>query len=328
MTERTVPARGAPDRVRGTARATILAVAATAAAALVAPAPAHAGTGAQPFPATIALPPGFPPESLATGPGHVAYVGNRVTGAVYRIDLATGTGRILAAGPGTPSLGVKIDDRWGRLFVAGGTAGDARVLDAATGRVLASYQLVPAGTGFVNDSVITPSAVYLTDSTNPVLYRLPLGRHGRLPSPAGVQRIPLTGALTFGPGINSNGIVRTPDGRGLVVVQTNTGTLFRVDPATGVTTRVDLGGESVANGDGLLLLGTTLYVVQNRSNEVAVIRLAPDGTRGRVLTRLTDPRFDTPTAVAPSGDRLYLTNARFAVPPAPDTPYTVVAIDR
>jgi hypothetical protein len=33
--------------------------------------------------------------------------------------------------------------------------------------------------------------------------------------------------------------------------------------------RPSRGGETVPNGDGLLLLGRTLYVVQNRLNQVA-----------------------------------------------------------
>src|SRR5437870_3819606 len=77
-------------------------------------APAGDGT----FPTTIALPPGFPPEGIAIG-GHLAYFGSRLDGSIYRADLRTGTGKIISAGPGTPSLGLKLDHR-GRLFVAGG----------------------------------------------------------------------------------------------------------------------------------------------------------------------------------------------------------------
>ena len=44
--------------------------------------------------------------------------------------------------------------------------------------------------------------------------------------------LPLTGDLVFQDGFNVNGIERTPDGTGLLVVQTNTGLLFRVDPVT------------------------------------------------------------------------------------------------
>ena len=41
----------------------------------------------------------------------------------------------------------------------------------------------------------------------------------------------------------------------LLAVQTNTGKLFRINPRTGATREVDLGGASLANGDGLLLAG-------------------------------------------------------------------------
>jgi sugar lactone lactonase YvrE len=298
----------------------ILAAAGAALTAAAAPASAHPTKG---FPTTIALPDGFPPEGIAIS-GHLAYFGSRLDGSIYRADLRTGTGAVLSKGPGTPSLGLKIDQR-GRLFVAGGTGGDARVLDARTGKVLASYPL-HAAPAFVNDVILTPTAAWFTDSTNPVLYKLAFGRHGELPAAA--TPVPLTGDLVYTTGTNANGIVTTPDHRGLLVVQSNTGKLFRVDPRTGATTTVDLGGENLANGDGLLRTGTILFAVQNRLNTVAVLRLDAAGTRARLITRVTDPRFDTPTTVAAFRDRLYLPNARFATTPTPTTPYTAVAIPR
>ena len=80
------------------------------------------------------------------------------------------------------------------------------------------------------------------------------------------------------PGFNLNGIARTPDGEALLVVQSNTGLLFRVDPATGEATTVDLGGTLLSNGDGLLVVGRTLYAVQNAMNRVAVVELNRAGT--------------------------------------------------
>src|SRR5256885_3706632 len=125
----------------------LLAILAIGLAGAAAPATAHPSHD---LPATIALPDGFPPEGIAIG-GHFGYFGSRLDGSIYRADLRTGTGAILSKGPGTPSLGVKLDAR-GRLFVAGGTGGNARVLDARTGTVLASYPLtVP---GFVNDVIL------------------------------------------------------------------------------------------------------------------------------------------------------------------------------
>lgn len=272
------------------------------------------------YPATIPLPAGFQPEGIATGPGPVAYLGSRVDGDLYRVDLATGHGEVFSPGPGTPSLGMKIDGPHHRLYVAGGTGGDARVVDTRTGAVLARHQFA-TGTTFVNDVVLTPESAWFTDSRNPVLYGVT--RRGEL------RRLPLTGDYVHQPDVNNgNGITRTPDGRSLLVVQSATGLLFRVDPATGHTRAVDLGGTVLTNGDGMLLEGRTLYVVQNRLNRIAVLRLDAAGRRGVLVDEITDPRFDVPTTVARYGGRLYLPNARFTTPPTPETPYDVVAVRR
>ncbi|MGK8523530.1 SMP-30/gluconolactonase/LRE family protein [Nocardia asteroides] len=280
------------------------------------------------FPTAIDLPAGFQPEGIAIGSRPLAYFGSRADGSIYRADLATGRGAILSPGPGTPALGLQLD-RHGRLFVAGGTGGDARVVDTGTGAVLASYRLATTPDTFVNDVVLTPAGAWFTDSRTPTLYHVPIGSDAELPPGAAVLRRPLTGDIVYEPGaINANGIVRTPDGTGLIIVQSVTGHLFRVDPATGATRRIDLGGEPLLNGDGLLLHGSTLFVIQNRVNAIAVVALDPAGTTGTVERRITDPRFDIPTTVAAFGERLYLPNARFTTPPTPATPYGFVAVDR
>ncbi|WP_027943608.1 superoxide dismutase [Amycolatopsis taiwanensis] len=280
------------------------------------------------FPTDLPLPAGFQPEGIAIGAWPTAYLGSRADGRIFQIDLRTGMGHVLSDGPGTPSLGIKVDTAHGRLFVAGGTGGNARVIDMRTGAVLASYQFRTQDT-FVNDVVLTSQAVWFTDSAQAVLYKLPLGLHGELPAPNQVVHLPLSGDLQVVPGAtNLNGIVTTPDGSALLAGQSNTGKLFRIDPATGVATEVDLAGESLPNNDGQLREGTLLYVVQNRSNQVAKLQLTRDGSKARVLERRTDSGFDVPATVAEFGTRFYLTNARFTTPPTPTTPYNAVAIDR
>lgn len=284
------------------------------AATLVAPSAAAAPA----LPTTFPLPNGFQPEGIAIGPGPFAFFGSRADGSIYRANLLTGRGEIVSEGPGTSSVGVKTDAR-GRLFVSGGNAGDARVVDTRTGKILKSYQLA-TGASFVNDVVLTPSAAWFTDSVNQVLYKLPL-RHGKLPDRA--VTVPITGDLVYEEGFNANGISRTPDGKGLIVVQSNTGGLFRVS-TSGVSRRID--APAMTNGDGLLLRGRTLYVVRNQLNLVAELRLDRGATSARQVEELTDPRFDVPTTVGAFAGRLYLPNARFNTPPEPTTPYQVVAI--
>jgi sugar lactone lactonase YvrE len=168
-------------------------------------------------------------------------------------------------------------------------------------------------------------SAYFTDSRQAVLYKVTTGRHGELP--ATFTTLPLTGDFVLTPGVNNlNGIAATPDGRALIAVQSNTGFLFRIDPRTGVTKRIDTADRTFVNGDGLWLAGRTLYVVQNRDNTVVAVALNHAGTSGRVHAERTDPRFDVPTTIAQFGHRLYLPNARFTTPPAADTTYTAVSI--
>lgn len=311
---------------RFTRRGLLTAGAATAGAVLAGSAGPPAAAATRPRPTVIRLPDGFRPEGITTD-GPYAYLGSLGDGSLYRADLRTGEGAILSAGPGTPSVGLKADHR-GRLFVAGRAEG-ARVVDARTGRILARYALTTAAPTFANDVFLTPRTAWFTDSYQPALHALPLGRHGALPHAGDVVALPLSGDWSQAPGevVNANGITRTPDGSALLVVQSGAGGLHRVNPRTGVTRLVDLGDAApLTNGDGLLLTGRTLYVVQNRQNAVDVFRLAADGRRGVFLRRLTDPLFDVPTTVAAHRGRLYLPNARFTTTPTPATTYDVISV--
>jgi sugar lactone lactonase YvrE len=286
-----------------------------------------ATAGAATFPDTIRLPDGWQPEGIASGRGTSLYVGSIPTGAVWKGDARTGRGDVLVAGQaGRSAIGIKVDRR-NRLFVAGGATGQAFVYDARTGADLASYQLAPAGAAtFVNDVVVTAKAAWFTDSRIQQLYALPLGHHGRLPAQSRVRTLPLTGDLVYGEGNNLNGIVAARGGRVLLSVQTNTGKLFRIDPRSGVTREVDLGGASLLNGDGMLLAGRTLFVVQNRDNKIAVVRLSGSLHRGRVVATLTDPDFDVPTTIAFTAGRLYAVNARFGTTDPQPARYDIVRV--
>ncbi len=274
------------------------------------------------FPETIRLPGGFQPEGIAIA-GTTFYVGSIPTGAIYRGNLRTGAGSVLVpGGTGRAAIGVDVDH--GRLFVAGGATGKAFVYSARTGEELASYQLTTSAT-FVNDVVVTRQAAWFTDSVNPVLYRVPLGPGGRPKPNVSVQTVPYSGDIAYVPGFNVNGIDATPDGRRLVIVQSNTGKLFTVTP-TGLTDEIDLGGGSVPRGDGILLDGRTLFVVQNRDNKIARIALSGRLESGRIAGYLTDPDFDVPTTIDEHGSRLYAVNARFGTTPTPTTRYDVVQV--
>jgi sugar lactone lactonase YvrE len=288
-----------------------------------------ATAGAATFPDTIPLPDGWQPEGIAAGRGTSLYVGSIPTGAVWKADARTGEGRVLVPGrPGERSaIGIKVDRR-NRLFVAGGATGKAFVYDARTGAELASYQLAaPGAATFVNDVAVTATAAWFTDSSAAQLYLLPLGRHGRLPGQDEVRTVALGGDFELGTGgPNLNGIVAARGGRALLSVQTVTGKLFRIDPRTGVAREVDLGGATLENGDGMLLAGRVLFVVQNRSNRIAVVVLSRSLDRGRLVATITDGDFDVPTTIAFQAGHLYAVNARFGTTDPQPARYDVVRV--
>lgn len=270
-------------------------------------------------PDSIALPNGFRPEGITIGERPIAYLGSLANGDIYAADLRTGKGKVVVKGPGTPSVGLKVSADGRTLYVAGGPSGQARVIDLKSGTTR-TYTL-STEPSFINDVVLTKAAAWFTNSSRAELYRL--SRRTGV-----VTTIPLRGAWEQVDGFNANGIALTPNRRALLVVNSTTGALFRVNPATGRATRVDLGGATLTSGDGLLVQGRRLYVVRNSLNQVAVFRLNANGTKGSPLKVLTSPAFDVPTTVAAFKGSLYLPNARFSTPPTPDTVYSVNRIHR
>ena len=282
---------------------------------------------ARPFPDVIDLPAGFQPEGIDVGRGTTFYTGSLATGAVFGGNLRTGEGdEVVPPHDGRVSVGLKFDR--GRLFVAGGPTGQAYVYDARSGDDLAVYQLTSDPTTFVNDVVVTGDAAWFTDSFRPVLYRVPVGPGGRPGAQAAVEGVPLSSDYVHADGFNVNGIDASPSGKSLIIVQSSTGMVFRVDPDTGVADEVELSGGDASFGDGILLEGRTLYVVQNFLNRVAVVSLAPGLGSGVVVRHLTDPDLDVPTTIARSGARLYVVNARFGVADPAEATYSVARLGR
>lgn len=285
---------------------------------------AHSRPTSPSWPTDFPLPNGFRPEGIAIGGGPYAYMGSLADGSIRRADLRTGEGRtVLAGATGGAATGLKLD-RDGLLYISGGVSGSIRVLDTRTNRLTATYQ--PTTAGFVNDVILYGDRAWFTNSHAPVLYTVPRG--GKRRGTDDLRSVPLGGEWEQAPtGISANGIDTTPDGRALIIVNSPIGKLFRVDPKTGHATLITLkGAENVINGDGLVRVGSTLYVVQNRLNLITVFDLDAGARTATLRRSITDPRFDVPTTAARLGNRLYLVNARFTTPPTPETTYNAVAV--
>jgi DNA-binding beta-propeller fold protein YncE len=277
---------------------------------------ASAALLAAPFPETIAVPAGSDPEGIATK-GRTFYVGSRENGSVYSGSLRSGRGDILVPGQeGREAYGLK--RRGGELYVAGGPTGSIYVYDARTGEDLDVEQLFARDMGFINDVTVTRKAAYFTDSQNPVIYVYDRRRRttSTLQLGGDYQHVPRQ--------FNANGIAATPDGKRLIIVQSNTGFLFTVDPKTGAATQIE--APSMTMGDGILLRGKTLYVVRNRLELVEVLRLRDHFTRATRKATLTDDDFDIPTTIARHGKRLYVVNARFGNEDDPAATYDIVKV--
>lgn len=315
-------------------RRTVMVAATILVATAVGPATSAAG-GA--FPEVIPVPSGSYPEGIAIGRGHTGYVGSLLDGSIYTFDLRSGAGEVLVPGQaGRATIGMEVDDRSGLLWAVGLQSGEGRLFafDARTGAQVAE---VPVAGAFLNDLAVTRTAVHVTDSFADVLWTVPLDNRG-LPSGAATA-LPLVGDFTLvqaGPlPVNLNGLVATPDGRWLLSCHTSLGVLYRIDPTTGEATEIDLGGDLVPSGDGLVLVGHTLYVVQNFLNMIGVVDLAPDLATGTVGEPITSDAFRVPTTAAVHGNGLYAVNARFdeGFPPifggpVLDLDYEVVRVTR
>lgn len=292
---------------------------------LAAPAAAHdPSDGPSNGPSRIDLPAGWAPEGITAGRNGTAYVGSLADGAIARVRTRSGQVSILAAGaPGRITVGLDYERRAHRIWAAGGPTSDVHAFDARTGALLQTYHFT---SGFLNDVVVTKHAVYVTDSNVQQLIVIPLPRDGSVPAAASAFTLPLTGDIAYTTGFNANGIVTT--GKSLILVQSNTGLLFRVDPRTGATSAIDLGGASVTFGDGLELHGRTLYVVRNQLNQVDVFKLRKHGTSARYVKTITSPDLAIPTTTAFIRGGLWTVNARFDTPVTPTTEYWLTRLRR
>jgi hypothetical protein len=298
----------------------------------VAPTAAGAYDGHRdPLPSTIDLPAGFAGEGVAAAGDDTFYAGSLADGRIARGNLRSGTTEVFVSSPlVAPAVGLKADRRHDLLWVAGGPTGKAAIYDLSTGAAVVALTLT-TGASFINDVIVTRDAAYFTNSRAGEIYRVPVSRNGDVGTP---QTITLSGpAAVQVTGFNFNGIAASKDGRTLIVVNSAKGELYTVDAATGSSTTIDLAGTSVAGGDGLLLSGRTLYVLQNgtapgTTNQIVVVRLDRRLSSGTVVDTITSDLFETATTLAKLDDALIAVNAQFAGAPVdPEAEVVVLPLD-
>jgi sugar lactone lactonase YvrE len=288
-------------------------------------APAAAARPAQ----VIILPGATSAEGIAGGGGATFYAGDLFAGDIFRGNLQRGTAeRFIDAPAGRMAVGMAADVAHQLLFVAGGFTGQGYIYDTATGATVASYQFGDPATSLINDVALTKDGAWFTDSFQAQLYFVPVSRAGVPGSTFRTLALSGPAATVIGNGaVNLNGIQATANGKTLIVAHSATAQLDTVDPATGASAAI--AGVSVPNVDGIVLEAGRLWAVQNFSNQVSRIRLAPDLSSGVVEAVITSPLFQVPTTAARFGSRLAVVNAKFdtGIPPTAKQ-FEVVVVDR
>ena len=246
--------------------------------------------------------------------GRVFYVsGVNDGGDVYRGRVGYEELERWYDGTGTTGRGVDVDAR-GRVFVAGGPTGTVRVFDR-TGSLLTTLATNTPGS-FLNDVwVARDGAVYVTDSSLPVLWRITGSDGGWTIQPW----LDVSSTIEYTPDptdFDLGGIVATPDGAYLLVSQGTTGQLWRIEVATGEIVEVDLRGDPIPNADGIVLRGKHLWVVQNFLRRISRFRLDGDWAAADLRRVRTTPATRTLTTAKLVRGRLLAVDSQFGFPPA------------
>jgi sugar lactone lactonase YvrE len=251
------------------------------------------------------------------------FVSITADGAIYRGTLGSDTVSPFIPGEaGRNAVGIKV--RRGRLYVAGGPSGSITVYDLATKQVVAQFET--GADGFLNDLVVTDRGdVFVTDSVRPVLWHVTAKqvRAGSgTPQALDVSEIP----YETGPGqFNVNGIVRA-SARKLVVVDTNSGKLFRIrlgKHRSSIRSIDEIEGATVPGGDGLLRDRGRLVVVQGDPAHLSFLKLR-HGTATLKRTQTSD-LLRGPSTVARARGLYLVVNADFATS---QKPFTVAGLPR
>jgi Cu-Zn family superoxide dismutase len=270
------------------------------------------------------------PEGIALDRRKNIFVSSTTDGTIFRGNVKQAALAPFApagADGRTSATGLKVGDR-GRLFVSGAGTGKAFVLSTTDGSTLKVLDSKAGTTDtFINDVALARGFAYFTDSLRPILFRASTSGAtvGDLEPWLNFAGTP----LVYENGFNANGIASFDGGRLLVVVQSNTGKLFRIDTRTKAVKEIDLGGRTLVDGDGLLAHGSRLFVVRNAENQIVEVKLRRDKRAGRIGRTITSNLFAFPTTLARDGKRLLVVNSQFDKRGGtPVLPFTVAAVRR
>ena len=245
------------------------------------------------------------PESLTMAPGGALIVGSASTPFIYKVARGSTTAEKFvdasAEGPGTFFFGMLADASTNTLWacqltpvpnttpVKRHTA--LRGFDLNTGAQKVRWNL-PGESNTCNDFSIGPDkALYITDTTNNKIYKLPAGASSAelfLEDRAlnGIDGITFLNGTLYVNNVFSNNLYRIP-----------------VDASGKAGTPVDIWMDQPIKGpDGMRAANGKLLVAENGSGKISVITVNGDKASVQVIKE----GLKTPTAVEPAGDTIWI----------------------
>ena len=245
------------------------------------------------------------PESLAVAPGGVLFVGSASSPFVYKVRSGSTTAEkfvdATAEGPGTFFFGMLADGASNTLWTCQLTPVPdttpvhrhtaLRGFDLSTGAQKIRWSL-PGDDSMCNDLSIGPDkALYLTDTANGKIYRLPAGastaelylEHRTL---MGVDGITFLDGTLYVNNVVFNKLYRIP-----------------VDAAGKPGKPIDIWMDQPVKGpDGMRAVNGKLLLAENGSGKIDVITVTGDKASVTVIKE----GLKTPTAVEPAGDTIWV----------------------
>lgn len=261
------------------------------------------------------------------------FVSSTAGGSILQVQEGKPSTSFLPAGADgkDKAFGLKVDDKLNRLWVcSGNTIYVYNLSNKALVAKISTSSLGKYDNSFLNDLVLDESGnAYITDSFTPNIFyvdsktlKMKVFTTFNIPNYGVHQNIPF----------NMNGIVMTPDHKGLIVAKTNDGTLWHISLKNKSIKKIEL-SEPVYTADGMFWgSDNQLLVIRNFMNKVSSITYNPKAKVQTVSDFALDPKDvlipTTGVYVKKGRDTFaYLVNSHFEQAAAPYT-ITKVQFDR